>query len=295
MKFANVVIGGHKEVIIKLPNESFKLSDISKIIQGDIPLITSTDELIRFNFDIGKIEQAITDNFDELKKKEISNDASFGFLPCVENPSKIICVGLNYRRHALEEGVAIPKEPVLFGKFNNSLAGHLEHIKIPVESKEMDYEGEMGIVIGKECSHVSSKDALDYVYGYFVANDVSARDLQFKSSQWLLGKSMDKFAPIGPWVVTAGDVRDPDSLQLKTFVNGELRQNSNTSDMIFNTRELISYISKFFTLHPNDIILTGTPEGVIQGMPDSKRMWLRKGDKVEVEIEQLGKLENTFV
>lgn len=295
MKFANVVINDHKEVMTSTPMGLFNLSDISQISQNFVPLFKNTDELIRSNFDVNKIERAITDNLDELKNKEIQTENPLRFLPCIENPSKIICIGLNYRRHAMEEGTAIPKEPVLFGKFNNALAGHLEQIKIPAESREMDYEGEMGIVIGKECSHVSSNDALNYVYGYFVANDISARDLQFKSSQWLLGKSLDKFAPIGPWVVTSDEVKDPGSLQLKTFVNGKLRQNSNTSDMIFNTRELVSYISKFFILYPNDIILTGTPEGVIQGMPEDKRVWLRGGDKVEVEIEHLGKLENTFV
>ncbi len=295
MKFANVVINDRKEVVVFTSKGLFNLSAISQISQNFVPLFKNTDELIRSNFDIDKIDQVITDNHEELKNKKIPTEYHFRFLPCIENPSKIICVGLNYRRHAMEEGTAIPKEPVLFGKFNNTLAGNLERIKIPAESKEMDYEGEMGLVIGKECSHVSSKDALNYVYGYFVANDVSARDLQFKSSQWLLGKSLDKFAPIGPWVVTADEVKDPDSLQLRTFVNDELRQNSNTSDMIFNTMELVSYISKFFTLYPNDIILTGTPEGVIQGMPEDKRVWLRRGDKVVVEIEQLGKLENTFI
>lgn len=295
MKFANVVIDDHKEVVISTPIGLFNLSVISQLSKNFVPLFKNTDELIRSHFDINKIEQVITDNLDELKNRKIQTEIPLHFLPCIENPSKIICVGLNYRRHAMEEGTAIPKEPVLFGKFNNALAGNLEQIEIPAESKEMDYEGEMGIVIGKECSHISSKDALNYIYGYFVANDVSARDLQFKSSQWLLGKSLDKFVPIGPWVVTADEVKDPDSLQLRTIVNGELRQNSNTSDMIFNTRELVSYISKFFTLHPNDIILTGTPEGVIQGMPEEKRVWLKEGDKVEVEIEHLGKLENTFI
>ena len=216
------------------------------------------------------------------------------FLPCVLNPQKIICIGKNYRGHVKETKADIPEVPILFSKFNNALAGHLEDVPLPKMSSRVDYEGELGIVIGKRAEDVSEEDALDYVFGYFPANDVSARDLQKKTHQWLLGKTCDKFAPVGPYITTSDEVPDPNGLSIRTFVNGELRQNSNTSEMIFNCKVIVSYISKHFALEPGDIILTGTPDGVIVGMPIEERKWLKNGDVVKVEIEKLGALENTM-
>jgi 2-keto-4-pentenoate hydratase/2-oxohepta-3-ene-1,7-dioic acid hydratase in catechol pathway len=214
--------------------------------------------------------------------------------PCVTNPQKIICVGLNYRRHAEESNMAPPEAPLLFSKFNNTLTGHGREVKLPAASKQVDYEVELAIVIGKEAKDVEKEEALSYVYGYCTANDLSARDLQFKSSQWLLGKTCDGFSPIGPYLVSADEVGDPQNLRIRTWVNGEVRQDSNTSDMIFYCDEIISYISKHMTLYPGDIILTGTPEGVILGFPEDKREWLKDGDEVTVEIENLGRLTNTM-
>ncbi|MED4584343.1 fumarylacetoacetate hydrolase family protein [Brevibacillus choshinensis] len=214
--------------------------------------------------------------------------------PTVPTPSKVICVGLNYKKHADECNMAYPATPVLFSKFSNALAGHQEDVPLPATSEKVDYEAELVIVIGKQARNVSKEDALSYVYGYCNANDVSARDLQFTSSQWLLGKSCDKFCPIGPYLVSADEVGDPDQLQIRTFVNGEMRQNSNTSDMIFSCPEIISYISHHMTLNPGDVILTGTPEGVITGYPVDQQVWLKDNDVVTVEIEQLGRLTNTF-
>lgn len=216
------------------------------------------------------------------------------FAPAVPAPSKIICVGLNYKKHADECNMAYPATPVLFSKFANALAGHQEDIPIPATSQKVDYEAELAIVIGKTASHVSEEEALSYVYGYCNANDVSARDLQFTTSQWLLGKTCDKFCPLGPYLVSAEEVGDPDQLQIRTYVNGELRQDSNTSDLIFSCREIISHISRHMTLSPGDVILTGTPEGVITGYPVEQQVWLRDSDVVTVEIEKLGRLTNTF-
>lgn len=216
------------------------------------------------------------------------------FAPCVPAPSKIICVGLNYKRHADECNMAYPSAPILFSKFANALAGHLEDVPLPAVSQKVDYEAELAIVIGKEASNVSEQEALSHVYGYCAANDVSARDLQFSTSQWLLGKSCDKFCPIGPYLVSADEAGDPDQLQIRTFVNKELRQNSNTSDMIFSCPQIVSYISRHMTLAPGDVILTGTPEGVITGYPVEQQVWLKEGDVVTVEIEKLGSLTNTF-
>lgn len=214
--------------------------------------------------------------------------------PVVPKPSKIVCVGLNYRKHADECNLPYPETPILFSKFANALAGHGEDVPLPKESEKIDYEAELAIVIGKRASNVTEEDALSYVYGYCSANDVSARDLQFATSQWLLGKTCDKFCPIGPYLVSADEVGNPDQLHIRTYVNGELRQNSSTSDMIFSCSQIISYISRHFPLLPGDVILTGTPEGVITGLPVEKQVWLKDQDVVSVEIEKLGRLTNTF-
>ena len=208
----------------------------------------------------------------------------------VRKPGKIICIGLNYRRHAMEAKMAIPQTPILFSKFNNSIAAPGEPIPLPAVACEYDYEAELAIVIGKPARDVSEDEALDYVFGYCNANDLSARDLQFRTNQWLLGKTLDKFLPLGPYLVTADEVGDPNNLAIRCWVNGELRQESDTGDMIFCVEELVSYLSKFFTLEPGDVICTGTPEGVIMGRQE--RIWLKPGDEVSVEIERLGRLVN---
>lgn len=215
--------------------------------------------------------------------------------PCVTKPHKIICVGLNYRRHADETNAPYPEVPILFNKFDNTLTGHKSEIPVPKVTNMLDYEVELGIVIGKKAKNVKEEGALDYVFGYCVVNDLSARDLQMRTHQWLLGKSCDKFSPIGPYLVTSDEVGNPNNLALKTFVNGELRQDSNTSDMIFSSAEIVSYISRHMTLEPGDIILTGTPEGVVLGYPEERQVYIKPGDKVTVEIEKLGSLTNYFV
>jgi len=211
--------------------------------------------------------------------------------PIVTHPEKIVCVGLNYRKHAQETGAQIPKEPVLFSKFNTTLNRHKGTIKLPSQvAKKFDYEVELVMVIGKEAHNVSESDALSYVAGYCTGNDFTARDLQYETGgQWLIGKTPDEFAPLGPYMVTADQI-NPDNLKLECRVNGETRQSSNTSDMIFNTRHMISYISRHITLRPGDIIFTGTPEGVIQGKPKDQQVWLKPGDKIACSLEKLGEL-----
>ncbi|WP_368652231.1 fumarylacetoacetate hydrolase family protein [Ornithinibacillus sp. 4-3] len=243
------------------------------------------------------------DSLNNIKKylNEISIEPTFlvgekemDWGPAITSPNKIICVGLNYRKHADETNSIYPETPILFPKYNNTLIGHQKKITIPKVTKKLDYEAELGIVMGKTCKYVSEKDALDYVFGYVITNDLSARDLQFKSSQWLLGKSCDHFCPIGPYVVTSDKVINPNNLNVKTIVNGQVKQNSNTSDMIFSCEEIISYISHHMTLTPGDIILTGTPEGVAMGA-SNEQLYIKEGDIVSVEIESLGKLTNEFV
>ncbi|KQX67266.1 MULTISPECIES: fumarylacetoacetate hydrolase family protein [unclassified Paenibacillus] len=215
--------------------------------------------------------------------------------PCVTHPNKIICVGLNYRKHAEETNAAIPQYPILFNKFNNTLTGHGHDIALPRVTKEVDYEAELVIVIGKQAKYVPKEEALEHVYGYCCVNDLSARDLQMRTPQWLLGKSCDDFSPLGPYLVTADEVGNPNDLKISTTVNGKVRQNSNTADMIFHCDEIVSYISQHMTLYPGDIILTGTPEGVVLGDPVDKRVYLKDGDVVTISIEKLGSLTNRMV
>ncbi|WP_338555315.1 fumarylacetoacetate hydrolase family protein [Paenibacillus sp. KS-LC4] len=223
------------------------------------------------------------------------DEAELTFAPAVTSPGKILCIGLNYRKHAEESNAAIPEVPILFSKFSNSLAAHGEAVPLPIASEKVDYEAELAIVIGKAAKHVTEEEALSYVFGYCAANDLSARDLQMRTGQWLLGKTCDKFAPLGPYLVTADEVGNPNELEMKCIVNGEVRQHSNTSDMIFNCKEIVSYVSRHMTLLPGDVILTGTPEGVMLGYPVDKQSYLKAGDDVTIEIEKLGSLTNRMV
>ncbi|MCY4020336.1 MAG: fumarylacetoacetate hydrolase family protein [Chloroflexi bacterium] len=221
------------------------------------------------------------------------DEADLTCAPTVPNPGKIICVGLNYAKHAAEGGMDPPENPVLFSKFNNAIAAHNEDVPIQADWKTVDYESELGVVIGKTARNISEADALDHVLGYCNMNDLSERHLQMLCGQWLLGKTLDKFLPVGPYVVTADEIPDPQSLSIKGWMNGELRQNSNTADMIFSVAEIIAFASKVMTLYPGDIISTGTPEGVILGM--DPRVWMKPGDEYVVEVEGLGKLANRMV
>ena len=247
------------------------------------------------------LQEGDADGLDKLvsrarsSKMALLDEASIKHGRLFANPGKIMCVGLNYRQHAREVGMQPPRVPPLFNKFNNALAAHDTVIELPPKdiSYKFDYETELLIVIGKRARNVSEADALDYVAGYCTSNDFSARDLQLElpSGQWMIGKTLDKFAPIGPYFVSADLVGDPNKLKIETWVNGELRQSSNTSDFIFNTQQMIAYISKHWTLEPGDIVFTGTPQGVIAGYAKEKQVWLKAGDEVVSSVEKLGKLK----
>lgn len=255
--------------------------EIKEMIKDNVRLIPLLESLIK---------KAVEENKEELFLEE--NDLIYG--PAVPSPEKIICVGLNYKKHAEESNMPLPDYPILFNKYNNTIAATNEVITLPFNSKENDYEAELAIVIGKQAKNVTKDEALDYVFGYCNSNDLSSRDLQFRTHQWLLGKSCDGFCPIGPYIVTSNEVGNPNRLTIKATVNEEVRQNSNTSDMIFKCDEIVSYISEHMTLNPGDIILTGTPEGVAFGYPENQRVYLKDGDQVTIEIEKLGKLTNIF-
>jgi 2-keto-4-pentenoate hydratase/2-oxohepta-3-ene-1,7-dioic acid hydratase in catechol pathway len=213
-------------------------------------------------------------------------------LPAVLRPEKIICVGRNYRLHAAETGSEVPAFPCLFAKFRPALTGHGSVVRPPAMVRQLDYEGELAVIIGVGGRDIPESEALRHVFGYTVANDLSARDLQFRTPQWLSGKTPDGFCPLGPALVTADEVPDPQALTIRTRVNGELVQDGRTADMVYGVAHLVAYISSIVTLTPGDVILTGTPDGVQLGKADPR--WLVAGDEVAVEIEGIGTLVTTI-
>jgi 2-keto-4-pentenoate hydratase/2-oxohepta-3-ene-1,7-dioic acid hydratase in catechol pathway len=223
-------------------------------------------------------------------KDEIVPLAEARLLAPLSNPPKIICVGLNYRDHALECKAEIPKVPTLFSKYTTSIIGPGEAIVLPKNSKQPDYEAEFAVVIGKGGRYISKDRWRDHVFGYTNLNDVSARDYQEATSQWMVGKTFDTFAPMGPAIVTADEIADPQALDIQMIINGEVLQSSNTSQMVFGIPELIEYISSIFTLEPGDVISTGTPAGV--GEAKTPPRWLRPGDDVVVRISGIPELHN---
>ena len=212
--------------------------------------------------------------------------------PCVAGTSKVVCVGLNYRAHAAESGMAEPKEPVLFMKATTSIGGPNDPVVAPRDSTKLDWEVELGVVIGRTARYVDEADALEHVAGYCVVNDVSERAFQLESTgQWLKGKSADSFCPLGPWLVTRDAVPDPQALRLWLEVDGKRWQDSTTADMIFGVAEVIAYISRFMTLLPGDVIATGTPQGVAMGQ--KPQPWLQPGQTMRLGIDGLGEQRQT--
>src|SRR5699024_7785246 len=275
-----------------------------KMNQGVLPVDTILDldseELLKNNKFIS--DKNVLENIKkEMNKQEkkfkehLINENDINYLPCVPEPGKVICVGKNYAEHAQETNDEIPDSPILFSKFSDSVTGNMTEIPIPDNSNELDYEAELMVVIGKKASKVSESDALNYVFGYCNSNDLSARDLQFKTNQWLLGKTGEQLAAMCPYLLTSDEVDNIQDLGIRCYVNDEIKQSSNTKHMIFTCSYLIYYISHYMTLNPGDVIMTGTPEGVILGYPESERKWLKSGDKVKVEIDGLGELVNKIV
>lgn len=230
---------------------------------------------------------------EQASSADYLDESSLEIGPVAPTPGKIICIGLNYRQHAIETNAPIPTYPVVFSKFNNTIAAPNQPVLLPTVAVEYDYEVELAVVIGRKAHYVKQEDALNYVLGYCTANDLSVRDMQMRTSQWLLGKTFDGFSPMGPYMVTSDVITDPQNLWLRCWVNGEKRQDSNTKDMIFPVDEIVSYLSQYMTLEAGDVILTGTPQGVVLGM--AVKNWLKPGDTVTVEIEGLGALTNPMV
>ncbi|MCP3772282.1 fumarylacetoacetate hydrolase family protein [Paenibacillus sp. MZ04-78.2] len=299
MKLLTFIEDGQEQLGVKTDRGIVHVAKaLAAIPAGNADVPQTVHEVIEGGFSAATALQAYVDQALTAGGSEayILDEAGLTYAPCVPHPNKIICVGLNYRKHAEETNSPIPQYPILFNKFNNTLTGHGQDVPLPVSvTSKVDYEAELGIVIGKKAKYVSKDAALDHVFGYCNVNDLSARDLQMRTQQWLLGKSCDGFSPLGPYLVTADEVGDPNNLSIRCVVNGEVRQNSNTSDMIFHCDEIVSYISQHMTLVPGDVILTGTPQGVVLGYPVEKQVYLKDGDVVTIEIEKLGSLTNRMV
>ena len=284
---------GHDGLAVKTKDGILDVADAAKLLRLPAPL--TTDELLQ-NEDGPRLNAIVDAAAKSSKAKSLwLKEENLQYGPLVGRPGKILCVGLNYRAHVQESGRPLPTSPVLFNKFNNAL--HAHEVPLPLPSRvatKFDYEVELVLFIGKEANNVSEADALSYVAGYATGNDLSARDLQLETGgQWMLGKTPNHFGPIGPYLVTADQI-DPHNLKIECRVNGETRQSSSTSRMIFNCRYLVSYISRYITLKPGDVIFTGTPEGVIQGMAKDKQVWLKAGDKIACSVEKLGELRFTL-
>ncbi|HDD69186.1 MAG TPA: FAA hydrolase family protein [Candidatus Korarchaeota archaeon] len=255
----------------------------------------SLEGLVNAGFEsLSRIEARLAELPEEVKEKHSVEVKEVKLLAPIMNPPKIICLGLNYRDHAAEQGARIPDEPIIFIKPRTTIIGPNQPIVKPDFVKKLDYEGELAIIIGRRGKNIPVSKAGDHIFGYTILNDVTARDIQFKDRQWTRGKSFDTFAPIGPCITTRNQIRDPGNLRIRTWVNGELRQDSSTKNMVFNVYEIIHHLSRVMTLEPCDIIATGTPAGVGVFMkPEPK--FLNPGDVVVIEIEGIGRLENEVV
>ena len=288
----NLRQGGRYALGVKTDKGILDVARAARAFRTSAPL--TTDDVVQ-NGDQGLgalVAQALAKGPQSL----FLDEARIEYGPCITDPEKILCVGLNYARHARETNNPIPKLPILFNKFNNALNAHKGTVRVSAMAAEkFDYESELVIVMGRRASNVSDAEALSYVFGYATGNDFTARDWQMRSSQWMIGKTMDGSGLVGPYLVASDLVGDPNNLKIEGLVNGEVRQSSNTSDMVFNCAQIVSYTSKLMTLEPGDIIYTGTPEGVISGYPKDKQVWLKPGDKLATRIEKLGTLEFSLV
>jgi 2-keto-4-pentenoate hydratase/2-oxohepta-3-ene-1,7-dioic acid hydratase in catechol pathway len=226
-------------------------------------------------------------------RKELIPLSKVTLLSPLPRPGKIICIGVNYRDHAAETKLPLPKVPEVFAKFTSSIVGDGDQVVIPTATKQPDYEAEFGVVIGKTCHRAAAEDWQQYVFGYTIVNDVSARDIQFSTSQWSMGKSFDTFCPIGPAVVSKDEIPDPHVLNIKLSIDGQVLQDSNTRQLIFKVPELIAYLSSIVRLDPGDLISTGTPSGV--GFGRNPQRWLKPGETMRAEVERIGSLTNPIV
>jgi len=275
------------------PDQLLDLPTLSKTLKQPFP--SSLDELIMSgNKGTDALERLIKSSTENERRKATIKLSRVKSLAPVASPSKIICLGLNYRDHAAEQNAPLPDEPVIFMKPRTAVIGPDEPIVKPAFVKQLDYEAELALIIGKRGKNIAVEDTKDHIFGYTCFNDVSARDIQFKDKQWTRGKSFDTFAPMGPCITTSDQISNPTNLWIRTRVNGELRQNSSTRNMVFNVYQIVHQLSRVMTLEPSDVVATGTPAGVAFAMKP-KPKFLSSGDVVEIEIENIGKLRNSVV
>ncbi|MDG6928255.1 MAG: fumarylacetoacetate hydrolase family protein [Nitrososphaerota archaeon] len=289
MKIINYLQGGMKRIGVLRDGA---IADLSEPFSRYGLRVDSLDSLLEMNL-LDRLDGALSESSTSLKLSETT------LLPPVQRPEKIMLAAVNYYSHEREQGVNRPEMPYLFTKFRNALAGPYDDVLLPKASSKMDYEGELAVIIGKKGKYIKKTNALEHVLGFAVANDISFRDLQFPlgwpsvtnpyGQNWLRGKSLDSAFPLGPYAVTIDEIGDPHSLGIRTTVNGELRQDGSTSDMIFGVDELIEYASNGITLLPGDVISTGTPQGVAAF---SQKTFLKDGDVVEVTVSRVGYIRN---
>lgn len=279
MKIARVLNDSVESYAIVDRNKLATREEIAKQLNLNLP--ESIEEFLFYNWieTVNNNHVNISESIDKYR-----------FLTPLANPSKIICLGFNYLDHAKEQGKTPPDEPIIFMKPKTTLIGTGDKIVCPGFVKQLDYEGELAFVMGKECKNVKKEEAMEYVLGYMIFNDVSARDLQFKERQWTKSKSFDTFAPCGPWLTTKDEIADPYNLHIVTKVNNEVRQDSSTKNMALKIDKIVASLSSVMTLEKGDIIATGTPSGVAMFMKDPK--FLQNDDMVEIEIEKLGRISN---
>ncbi len=290
MRFVRYLHSGVESYGLLSDDEIINLQTLARAPETTLP--STIEELIGTGEEAMRtVEQLMLNSTKTEKRKATLRMGDATFLAPVPSPPKIICLGLNYRDHAEEAGADIPEEPIIFMKPRTAIVGPEEIIIRPTFVKELDYEAELAIIIGKKGKNIPVSEAEKYVFGYTAFNDISAREIQFKDSQWTRGKSFDTFAPIGPCITTADQIGNLNNLKIRTRVNRKLRQDSSTKNMVFNVHEVVHYISRVMTLEPGDIIATGTPAGVAVFMKPTPK-FLSNGDFVEVEIENIGILRN---
>lgn len=291
MKLGIVKVNGKRVLVFPWKGYLVDVLEFAKSQKFNLPA-NDPEELIKLEKTVPNLLRLwnileVTENPPGYNEEEVQ------WLPPILYPEKIICLGLNYYDHCEENKVPPPKNPILFAKYRNALTGHKSHILLPESSKQVDYEAELVVVIGRGGKRISEEKAMDYVLGYTIGNDVSARDCQFPDKQWVRGKTFDTFLPLGPYIVTPDEVGDVHNLRIRLELNGQTMQDSSTSKMIFSIPQIISFISRDITLAAGDIICTGTPLGV--GYFREPQIFLKEGDKIKIEIEKIGTLENSCV
>jgi len=290
LRLVSFVYQGYESYGVVMNEEIIDLPKVSHAVR--LPIPSCIEALVPLGSDAEVLVKKTVDELSDSQREKVTLQKSDVLLrPPFIAPSKIVCLGLNYRDHAQESGAVVPDEPVMFMKPRTAIIGPEEPIVKPGFVKKLDYEVELAIVIGRRGKNIPLSDAKSHIFGYTIFNDISARDIQFKDGQWTRGKSFDTFAPLGPCITTGRQIGDPNNLRMQTRVNGQVRQSSSTRLMIFNVPEIIYHISRVMTLEPCDIIATGTPAGVAAFMKP-KPKFLQPGDIVEVEIEKIGVLRN---